>query len=103
MPKAHLVLDSVIGGLAPNFPVLLTGRIVQALGTGMLIPIGMNIALEVAPREKLGTYMGIMGAMTTLGPSTSVILAGAILAVADWHMLLWVFAGLSALCLIIRG
>lgn len=97
---ALLVIGSIIGGLAQSFPVLLAGRIVQALGTGMLIPIGMNITLEVAPREKLGTYMGIMGAMTTLGPSSSVILAGAILAVADWHMLLWVFAGLSALCLV---
>ena len=80
------------------FAVLLIGRIIQALGTGMLIPIGMNITLEVAPREKLGTYMGIMGAMTTLGPSSSVILAGLILAVADWHMLLWTFAALSTLC-----
>ena len=97
---ALLVLGSVIGGLAPNFAVLLVGRIVQALGTGMLIPIGMNITLEVAPREKLGTYMGIMGAMTTLGPSSSVILAGLILAVAPWNMLLWVFAGLSLLCLL---
>lgn len=98
---ALLVVGSAIGGLAQSFPVLLAGRIVQALGTGMLIPIGMNITLEVAPREKLGTYMGIMGAMTTLGPSSSVILAGAILAVADWHMLLWTFAGLSALCLLL--
>ncbi len=98
---ALLVVGSVIGGLAQSFPVLLVGRIVQALGTGMLIPIGMNITLEVAPREKLGAYMGIMGAMTTLGPSSSVILAGAILAVADWHMLLWVFAGLSALCFLL--
>lgn len=95
---ALLVIGSVIGGLAPNFAVLLVGRIVQALGTGMLIPIGMNITLEIAPREKLGTYMGIMGAMTTLGPSSSVILAGLILAVAPWNMLLWVFAGLSLLC-----
>lgn len=97
---ALLVVGSVIGGLAQGFAVLLVGRIVQALGTGMLIPIGMNITLEVAPREKLGSYMGIMGAMTTLGPSSSVILAGLILAVADWHMLLWVFAALSALCLL---
>lgn len=97
---ALLVVGSIIGGAAPNFAVLLVGRIVQALGTGMLIPIGMNITLEVAPREKLGTYMGIMGAMTTLGPSSSVILAGLILAVANWHMLLWVFAALSALCLL---
>lgn len=97
---ALLVAGSIVGGIAPNFAVLLVGRIVQALGTGMLIPIGMNITLEIAPREKLGTYMGIMGAMTTLGPSSSVILAGLILAVADWHMLLWVFAALSALCLL---
>lgn len=95
---ALLVIESVIGALAPNFSVLLAGRIVQALGTGMLIPIGMNITLEVAPREKLGTYMGIMGAMTTLGPSSSVILAGVILAFFNWSMLLWVFAGLSLLC-----
>lgn len=95
---ALLVIGSVIGALAPNFTVLLVGRIVQALGTGMLIPIGMNITLEVAPREKLGTYMGIMGAMTTLGPSSSVILAGVILAFFSWPMLLWVFAGLSLLC-----
>lgn len=97
---ALLVAGSVIGALAQDFTVLLIGRIVQALGTGMLIPIGMNITLEVAPREKLGSYMGIMGAMTTLGPSSSVILAGVILAVADWHALLWVFAVLSALCLL---
>ena len=97
---ALLVIGSVIGGMATNFAVLLVGRIVQALGTGMLIPIGMNITLEIAPREKLGTYMGIMGAMTTLGPSSSVILAGLILAVANWSILLWVFAGLSALCLL---
>lgn len=97
---ALLVIGSIIGGLAPNFAVLLVGRIVQALGTGMLIPIGMNITLEVAPREKLGTYMGIMGAMTTLGPSSSVILAGLILAIAPWNMLLWVFAGLSLICLL---
>lgn len=97
---ALLVLGSVIGALATDFVVLLVGRIVQALGTGMLIPIGMNITLEIAPREKLGTYMGIMGAMTTLGPSSSVILAGLILAVAPWSMLLWTFAALSLLCLL---
>ena len=97
---ALLVVGSVIGALAPSFPVLLAGRIVQALGTGLLIPIGMNITLEVAPREKLGTFMGIMGAMTTLGPSLSVIVAGALLAAFDWHMLMAVFAVLTAACLV---
>lgn len=82
---ALLVIGSVIGALAQEFNVLLIGRIVQALGTGMLIPIGMNITLEVAPREKLGAYMGIMGAMKTLGPSLSVIVSGLLLSVGSWR------------------
>ncbi|MBQ9707823.1 MAG: MFS transporter, partial [Firmicutes bacterium] len=95
-----LVLGSIVCALAHTFPLILAGRIIQALGTGMLIPIGMNITLEVAPREKLGAYMGIMGAMTTLGPSLSVIVSGMLLSFFTWHMLFWVFAGLSALCLL---
>jgi len=97
---AFLVAGSVVGALAGSFAMLLIGRIIQSIGTGMLIPIGMNITLDVAPREKLGTFMGIMGAMTTLGPSLSVIIAGFILAFAEWRVLLWVFAGLSLLCML---
>lgn len=92
-----LVVGSVVGALAANFPTLLVGRIIQSIGTGMLIPTGMNITLETAPREKLGTYMGIMGAMTTLGPSLSVIVAGVLLSFFEWNMLLWVFGGLCLL------
>jgi DHA2 family lincomycin resistance protein-like MFS transporter len=97
---ALFVVGSVIGALAPTFTVLLVGRIVQALGTGLLIPIGMNITLEVAPRAKLGTYMGVMGAMTTLGPSSSVMIAGVMLNSLHWKSLLWLFAALSLLCLL---
>ena len=93
-----LVVGSVVGALAPSFAVLLTGRVLQAVGTGMLIPIGMNITLAVAPREKLGAYLGLMGAMTTLGPSVSIIAAGSLLVVTGWTTLLWVFGALSALC-----
>ena len=95
-----LILGSVVAATAPCFAVLLIGRIIQSLGTGMLIPVGMNITLEAAPRERLGTYMGIMGAMTTLGPSSSVILAGVILSFFDWRIMLLVFAGLALLCFI---
>ncbi len=47
-----LIVGSLIGALAQNFQILLAGRIVQALGTGLLIPVGMNITLEVAPKER---------------------------------------------------
>jgi DHA2 family lincomycin resistance protein-like MFS transporter len=47
-----LILGSVVAAAAPCFAVLLIGRIIQSLGTGMLIPVGMNITLEAAPRER---------------------------------------------------
>lgn len=97
------IIGSVVAGLSSSFTVLLVGRIIQALGSGLLIPIAMNIVLDIAPREKLGSYMGIMGAMTTLGPSLSLIVAGALLSIADWHVLFWVFGGLSVILFVLAG
>lgn len=86
-----LMIGSLICALAPSFKILLIGRIIQSLGTGMLIPIGMNITLNEVPKDKLGSSMGIMGAMTTLGPSLSIIVSGTILKFSSWHMLFIVF------------
>ncbi|NLB47908.1 MAG: multidrug efflux MFS transporter, partial [Microbacteriaceae bacterium] len=97
---ALLVVGSLIGALAPTFEVLLGGRLLQAVGTGLLIPIGMNVALAVSPRHKLGLVMGIMAAMTTLGPSVAIVASGVLLTIAPWATLMWVFGGLSALVLV---
>ena len=96
------VVGAIISALAPAFGVLLLGRLLQAVGTGLLTPIGMNITLTVAPREKLGTAMGVMAAMTTLGPSLAIVISGALLQVAHWSVLLWVFGALS-LAMLIAG
>ena len=95
-----LVVGSVIGALAPSFGVLLLGRLLQAIGTGVIIPIGMNITLAVAPRAKLGMAMGIMAAMTTLGPSVAIVVSGALLSFAPWSTLLWVFGALALIVLL---
>lgn len=96
-----LIIGSVVAALAPSFTVLLLGRIIQSLGTGLLVPIGMNIALTVAPREKLGTFMGLMGAMTTLGPSVAIVVSGGLLELASWRLLLWFFGGLALISFIV--
>jgi MFS transporter, DHA2 family, lincomycin resistance protein len=97
---ALMVMGSVVGAFAPTFGVLLFARLVQAIGTGLLTPIGMNITLAVSPREKLGLNMGIMAAMTTLGPSLAIVLSGVLLTVAPWTTLMWVFAALTLVVLI---
>ena len=89
---ALLLAGTLIGLVAGSFAVLLAGRVVQALGTGMIVPIGMNLTRAVAPKGKLGTYMGVVSAMTTLGPAFGPIIAGLVLSVGDWHQLFAVFA-----------
>ncbi|WP_257183261.1 MFS transporter [Corynebacterium cystitidis] len=96
-----LIIGGIITALAPNFGVMLVGRIFQSIGTGLLVPIGMMIALTVAPRPKLGTFMGIMGAMTTLGPSVAILVSGVILEFAHWRALCWSFTGLAVVVFII--
>lgn len=97
---AIMVIGSIVGALAPTFSVLLIARLLQAIGTGLLTPIGMNITLAVSPREKLGMNMGIMAAMTTLGPSLAIVLSGALLTIAPWTTLMWVFGGLTLIVLL---
>ncbi len=96
-----LISGSVVCALAPNFQTLLIGRIIQSFGTGMLVPISMNMTLSVVPREKIGAYMGVMGAMTTLGPSFSIIAAGVLLSIGSWHLLYWLFGAMCTILFIL--
>ncbi len=95
-----LIVGSCLGALAPSFTVLLAARVVQALGTGLLLPTGMNIILCVIPRETMGRYMGLNGAMFTIGVSSSIIVSGFMLSVFTWHATLWFFALCCVLCFI---
>ncbi len=96
-----MIVGSVIGSVAPNFTILLIGRIIQAIGTGALVPISMNLTMSVVPKEKIGTYMGIMGAATTLGPSLSIISAGLILSLGRWQYLFYVFTAFTIILFIL--
>ncbi|MDO5829255.1 MAG: MFS transporter, partial [Methanocorpusculum sp.] len=95
-----LIGGSILSALSTSFPMLLAGRIIQSIGTGILIPLEMNINIECAPREKLGVYIGVVISMTTIGPSASIIAAGSILSFFDWRMLFWVYAAVCLVCLI---
>lgn len=76
---------SLIGLLSVNFPMLLAGRLVQAVGTGMFIPIMMNSILVIVPKEKMGTYLSIGGCMITFGPALAPVVCGSIVTTVGWH------------------
>lgn len=96
-----LLAGTLIGAASPSFYILIVARVIQALGTGMVVPIGMNLTLLVAPEGKLGTYMGVVSAVTLLGPAFGPIAGGTLLSIVTWHVLFLAFALLVAVALVL--
>ncbi len=82
------LVGTIVCGIAPSFGVLLTGRIIQAVGTGLLLPVMMNTILTIYPPEKRGAAMGTIGLVIMFGPAIGPTLSGLILDALNWR---WLF------------
>lgn len=94
------LIGTVICGSAPVFSMLLVGRIVQALGTGLLLPVMMNTILVIFPPEKRGGAMGMIGLVIMFGPAIGPTLAGLIIDQLDWRWLFFLVVPLAAFSII---
>ena len=81
-------LGSALCALATSLPMLVTFRVLQGLGGGMLMPLGMTILTRAAGPERIGRVMAVMGIPMLLGPIFGPILGGYLIDVASWH---WIF------------
>ena len=79
------IVGSAMGLFAPSFEILMAARLIQALGTGIFIPLMMNTILVVTPKNKLGQFMSIGGCMITFGPAFAPVVCGAIVSSFGWH------------------
>ncbi|CAM5639917.1 MFS transporter OS=Lysinibacillus sphaericus OX=1421 GN=LS41612_02765 PE=3 SV=1 [Lysinibacillus sphaericus] len=80
-------IGTIICAIAPSFPVLLVGRLIQAIGTGLLMPIIFNVFLLLYPPEKRGKVMGIVGLTFTFAPAIGPTLSGVIVEYLGWRYL----------------
>ena len=71
--------------LAPSFTMLLLGRMVQGVGTGIALPLMYNIILNEAPKEQIGTFMGIGMLVTAVAPAVGPVLGGVIVDTFGWR------------------
>ena len=81
-------LGTLICFLAPNFTVLLSGRIVQASGTAIMMPLLMTTVLNMVPADRRGRVMGNISIVMAVAPAVGPTLSGLILNVLDWR---WLF------------
>src|SRR6476619_7822541 len=82
------ILGSIACGLAWNIGALITFRVLQGLGGGMLMPLGMTMMTRAAGPARIGRVMAVLGVPMLLGPIAGPILGGWLIQSASWH---WIF------------
>jgi DHA2 family lincomycin resistance protein-like MFS transporter len=90
------VLGTVLAGVAPSFPLLLLGRVVQASGTAVVFPLLMTTVMNLVPPARRGAFMGTISLVMSVAPALGPTVSGAILQFASWR---WIFLGVAPLAL----
>ncbi|EIW15670.1 MULTISPECIES: DHA2 family efflux MFS transporter permease subunit [Pelosinus] len=93
-----LLVGTFINATAPNFAFLLTGRLIQAAGAGIIMPLLMVVILAVFPEEGRGAAMGIIGLVMIVAPAIAPTLAGFVIGHFSWR---WLFIGMFPLVVIV--
>ncbi|XKE95679.1 DHA2 family efflux MFS transporter permease subunit [Metaplanococcus flavidus] len=83
-------LGTLIAALAPTFAFLLAGRLLQASGAALMMPLLMNVMLAAFPVEKRGTAMGYFGLVMVVAPAIGPTLSGYIVQNYDWRVLFFI-------------
>lgn len=94
-------LGTAMAAFAPNFGVLLAGRMVQAAGSSVMGPLLMNIMLVSFPVEKRGTAMGVFGLVMITAPAIGPTLSGYIVEHYDWRVLFEMILPLAVISLVL--
>lgn len=103
---AIFVVGSAITALAVELPVLVSGRVLQGVGGGGLVPATLALVADLWPADRRGMPLGVVGAVQELGSVLGPVLGAAVLAVSDWRMIFWLnaIAGLVlALAVVLVG
>ncbi|WP_035711916.1 MDR family MFS transporter [Salibacterium aidingense] len=80
---------TLIASLAPTFSVLVLARIVQAAGSGIMLPLLMTVLLAIVPVERRGLAMGLAGVVISFAPAIGPTLSGWLLEHFEWRALFY--------------
>jgi emrB/qacA family drug resistance transporter len=81
------ILATLLCYFAPTFWILLLGRVLQGVGTGIALPLMFNIILDRAPKSKLGLCMGIASLISAMAPAVGPVLGGYIIDAYGWRVI----------------
>ncbi|HDE4675778.1 TPA: DHA2 family efflux MFS transporter permease subunit [Staphylococcus aureus] len=82
-------IGSLICAISMNFPIMMVGRVLQAIGAGVLMPLGSIVIIIIYPPEKRGAAMGTMGIAMILAPAIGPTLSGYIVQNYHWNVMFY--------------
>ncbi len=94
-------LGTLLSAVAPGFPVLLAGRVVQACGTAVMLPLLMTTVMRLVPPEKRGATMGTITIVIAVAPAIGPTIGGAVLSSLGWRWMFWIVLPLAVAALVI--
>ncbi|SER86959.1 drug resistance transporter, EmrB/QacA subfamily [Gracilibacillus ureilyticus] len=94
-------VGTLICGIAPGFYVLLIGRVLQAAGAGIMMPLMQTIMFLVFPIEKRGSAMGMFGLVIAFAPAIGPTLSGYLVEHFDWRSLFYVILPIAIIDIIV--
>lgn len=98
---AIFAVGSLMAGITPDFIVLLIGRLLQAAGAGILMPMVMTVLMLTFPVERRGSAMGIFGVVIAFAPAIGPSVAGLVIDSYGWRIMFYAIAILIAIVILI--
>lgn len=92
---------SLAAALAPGFSTLLAARVLQAMATGVAMPMVWTLLLLMAPKENRGVLMGVVGVVISFAPAIGPPASGAVIDAFGWRSLFLIVAGISVVVIVL--
>ena len=97
------LIGSIVAYFAPNIEVLILSRVIQACGSGILLPITQIVLFKVIPEEKWQVYMGLFGFIIGIAPALAPTAGGFIIDSVGWRAIFLVFAIMIAILILVAS
>lgn len=90
---------TLLAALAPTFAVLVGARVVQAVGTALMMPLLITTILTIIPAERRGRMMGTISIVISVAPAIGPTISGIVLDQLDWRWMFWLVLPIAVVSL----
>ncbi|MFJ5760236.1 DHA2 family efflux MFS transporter permease subunit [Neobacillus sp. NPDC093182] len=94
-------VGTVVSGIAPNFEILLMGRVIQSVGAGVMLPLMTTVFLLIFPVNKRGAAMGLVGLVISFAPAIGPALSGWVTSQFSWRVLFFIILPIAIIDIVV--